>query len=201
MEKSKWTFLPTHYILDNFLDGNTYLSGYGSHLENLQHGSRASWQSHVLHFPLVSWLYQNHSSQVAIVIRNKLPNTGDLRDTGSILGLGRSPWSKAWQPTPVFLPGESQLTEEPGGLQSIGLQRAGLGWSNIERTCVNNGCNKINTRGGEQKIFEKSLKIIPWLYIFVIYFYKIMEGKRVQNEFKRDCMCYNGSGSLSLDRS
>lgn len=26
-----------------------------------------------------------------------------------------------------------------------------------------------------------------------------MEGKRVQNEFKCDCMCYNGSESLSLD--
>ena len=32
------------------------------------------------------------------------------------------PWSRAWQPTPVFLPGESPWTEEPGGLQSMGLQ-------------------------------------------------------------------------------
>ena len=32
------------------------------------------------------------------------------------------PWRRAQQPTPVFLPGESQ-TEEPGGLQSVGLQR------------------------------------------------------------------------------
>ena len=30
------------------------------------------------------------------------------------------PWRRAWQPTPVFLPGESQWTEEPGGLQSMG---------------------------------------------------------------------------------
>ena len=29
----------------------------------------------------------------------------------------------AWQPTPVFLPGETPQTEEPGGLQSMGLQR------------------------------------------------------------------------------
>ena len=27
--------------------------------------------------------------------------------------------------TPVFLPGESPWTEEPGGLQSMGLQRVG----------------------------------------------------------------------------
>ena len=30
------------------------------------------------------------------------------------------PWRWAWQPTPVFLPGESPWTEEPGGLQSMG---------------------------------------------------------------------------------
>ena len=41
------------------------------------------------------------------------------------------PWRRAWQPTPVFLPGESPWTEEPGGLQSIGLQRVGHDWSNL----------------------------------------------------------------------
>ena len=30
---------------------------------------------------------------------------------------------KAWQPTPIFLPGESPWTEEPGRLQSMGSQR------------------------------------------------------------------------------
>ena len=30
-----------------------------------------------------------------------------------------------WQPPPVFLPGESPRTEEPGGLQSMGSQRVG----------------------------------------------------------------------------
>ena len=34
------------------------------------------------------------------------------------------PWRKKWQLTPVFLPGESLWTEEPGRLQSMGLQRA-----------------------------------------------------------------------------
>ena len=35
------------------------------------------------------------------------------------------PWSKKWQPTPVFLPGKIPWTEEPGRLQSMGLQRTG----------------------------------------------------------------------------
>ena len=33
-----------------------------------------------------------------------------------------APWRRAWQPTPVFLPGEAPWTEEPGGLQSTGSQ-------------------------------------------------------------------------------
>ena len=32
------------------------------------------------------------------------------------------PCRRAWQPTPVFLPGESPWAEEPGRLQSIGSQ-------------------------------------------------------------------------------
>ena len=54
-----------------------------------------------------------------------------LRDRGSIPGSGRSPGGRAWQPTPVFLPGESSWTEEPGRLQSMGSQRVGHGWSDL----------------------------------------------------------------------
>ena len=36
--------------------------------------------------------------------------------------IGKIPWRRAWQPTPVFLLGESPWTEEPGGLQSMGSQ-------------------------------------------------------------------------------
>ena len=32
---------------------------------------------------------------------------------------------RAWPPIPVILAGESPWIEEPGGLQSIGLQRVG----------------------------------------------------------------------------
>jgi len=45
-------------------------------------------------------------SQVALVVKNLLANAKDIRDAGSILGSGRCPWRKAWQPTPVFLPRE-----------------------------------------------------------------------------------------------
>ena len=43
---------------------------------------------------------------------------------------------RAWQLTPVFLPGEPPWTEEPGGLQSIGFQRVGHDWSDLAHTHV-----------------------------------------------------------------
>ena len=36
---------------------------------------------------------------------------------------------RTWQPTPVFWPGESPWTEEPGRLQSMGLQRIRCDWA------------------------------------------------------------------------
>ena len=45
-------------------------------------------------------------------------------ELGWIPGLG-GPWRRAWQPTPVILPGEPSWTEEPGRLQSMGSQEVG----------------------------------------------------------------------------
>ena len=64
------------------------------------------------------------ASQVMLVVKNPPVNAGDIRDVGSIPGLGRSlevrmathssilAWRMPWR-------------EEPGGLQSIGSQRVG----------------------------------------------------------------------------
>jgi len=46
----------------------------------------------------------------------------NARDLG-LSRVGQIPWRTAWQPTSVFLPGESPWTEEPSGLQSMGSQR------------------------------------------------------------------------------
>ena len=43
--------------------------------------------------------------------------------------VGKIPWRRAWKPTPVFLPGESPWTEEPGGLPSMGSWRVGHDWA------------------------------------------------------------------------
>ena len=53
------------------------------------------------------------ASQVALVVKNLPANAGNLRDLSLIPGSGRFPWKRKWQPTPVFLPGESH------GLRSL----------------------------------------------------------------------------------
>ena len=48
--------------------------------------------------------------------------------------VGKVPWRRAWQPPPVFLPGEFPWIEEPGRLQSMGLQRVGHDWATKHTT-------------------------------------------------------------------
>ena len=48
---------------------------------------------------------------------------GDTGDAGLPPGLGRFPWRRKWQPTPVFLPGESHGQRRPVGCSPGGSQR------------------------------------------------------------------------------
>ena len=59
---------------------------------------------------------------------------------GFNLWVKKVPWRRAWQPTPVFLPGESPWTEESGGLQSMGLQRPAHNWSDL--ACMHGTSNR-----------------------------------------------------------
>ena len=47
------------------------------------------------------------------MVKKPPSNAGDAGDMSLIPGLGRSPGVRAWQPTPVFLPGESQVFVHP----------------------------------------------------------------------------------------
>ena len=62
------------------------------------------------------------TSLVAQTVKASTYNVGDL---GLIPGLGRSPWRRKWQPTPVLLPGKSHgLMEEPGGYSPCGCKES-----------------------------------------------------------------------------
>ena len=58
------------------------------------------------------------------MVKNPPANAGDIRDVGLIPGSRRFPWRRAWQLTPVFLPGETPWTEKPGRLQSMGSKES-----------------------------------------------------------------------------
>ena len=62
--------------------------------------------------------------QVALVVKNPPVNAGDVRDTSSIPVLGRS-LEEGMATHSSILAWRIRWTEEPGGLQFTGLQRAG----------------------------------------------------------------------------
>ena len=73
-----------------------------------------------LHFYLPTASFSGGSINKRICLRCQRPEFDPW--------VGRIPWWRAWQHTPVFLLGESPWTEEPGGLQSMGSQRIRHGW-------------------------------------------------------------------------
>ena len=46
-------------------------------------------------------------SQVVLVVKNLLANAGDVKRCRFIPWVRKIPWRRAWQLTPVLLPGES----------------------------------------------------------------------------------------------
>ena len=67
---------------------------------------------------------------LAPVVKNPPANAGDLGDGGSVPGWGRPPWWRTWQPTPAFLPGESQGQRSLGAVIVHGVSRSQTGLSN-----------------------------------------------------------------------
>ena len=65
--------------------------------------------------------YMPQASQVALVVKNPPANAGDIQDTRSIPGLGRSPGGGHLHSS--ILAWRISWAEESGGLQSKGSQR------------------------------------------------------------------------------
>ena len=70
------------------------------------------------------WLNMSYwDSQVALVVKNPLANSGDVRDMGLTSGLGRSPRERHGHPLPYACL-EIPWIKEPGRLQSVGFQES-----------------------------------------------------------------------------
>ena len=61
---------------------------------------------------------------MVLVLKNLQANAGDVRDLGSIPGLGK-PLEEGMATHSRILAWRIPWTEEPGGLQSMGSQRVG----------------------------------------------------------------------------
>ena len=57
---------------------------------------------------------------MALAVKNLPANAGDIRDASSIPGSRRFRWRRAWQPTPVFMPGESHGQRSLAGYSPMG---------------------------------------------------------------------------------
>ena len=64
----------------------------------------------------------------ASLVAQMVKNLPVMRRPGFDPWLGKIPWRRAWQPTPVFLPGRSPWTKKPGRLQFMGSKRVRHDW-------------------------------------------------------------------------
>ena len=85
--------------------------------------------------------------------------------------VGKIPWRRAWQPTSVFLPGESPGTEEPGVLQSIGSSESDTAeWLSTEQHMV--GLQNSTSFRSVVRWFSY-ICVCVYIYIYIwMYMYK-----------------------------
>ena len=58
------------------------------------------------------------ASQMALLVKNQPADSGDVKRHGFDPWVWKIPWKRSWQPTPVFLPGESHGQRRLGGYSS-----------------------------------------------------------------------------------
>ena len=93
-------------------------------------GSQENKICHCLHFPpfYLPWSGDARASWVAQWSRIHLWCRRCRRCHGFDLWVGKIPWRRAWQPTPVFSPWRIPWTEEPDRWQSTGSHRVRHDW-------------------------------------------------------------------------
>ena len=116
---------------------------------------------------------------MALVIKNLPANTGDIRDPW----VGKIPWRRAWQPTPVFLPGESHGERSLADYNSWGHKRFGHNWRDLARAY---SCNKfLNFFGNWCDInlkYQRATKVSKTV-LFYKYRYKLI-GTKIQTKMR-----------------
>ena len=138
-----------------------------------------------------------------------------LHDTGVYM-----PWRREWQPTPVFVPGESHGQRSLGRLQSTGPQSVGHTWAaNREaggvHIHVNTNAYTLSFKHqGFRRVFPVSCKAFTWLYLHSFwgelaiictippeFLHQAMFNILIQKVFQRvDRACFSPGSSGSLEQ-
>ena len=75
-------------------------------------------------FPITS-IGPSRASQVVLVVKNPAAHAGDVRD-GFDPWVGKICWRRLWQPTPIFLPGESHGQRSLAGYSPQGHKESDM---------------------------------------------------------------------------
>ena len=126
-------FLWTRDFLISYLSG--WMPKLYSELCNVR--SRNEIRSLIFQFWCCVLLIEYSLDYYCSILENQFifPHGSDGKESAEmwetwVQSLGwEDPLRRAWQPIPVFMPGEFPWTEEPGGLQSMGSQRVGHDWA------------------------------------------------------------------------
>ena len=113
---------------------------------------------------------------MALVVKNLPANAGGIRDLDSIPGLGRFPWRRAWQPTPVFLPRESHGQRSLEGHSPWGCKESDTtevtqhihSTASVQRhTCYISSCN-LNLCIFWRLLFRLKMYLLPCECHFIL---------------------------------
>ena len=77
-------------------------------------------ENHVCSTSVCIW-----ASRVVVVVKNLSANMGDIETMAQSL-VGKIPWRRAWQPDPVFLPGESHAQRNLVGYSPWGCKESDM---------------------------------------------------------------------------
>ena len=113
--------------------------------------------------------YPFHYSWASLVAQMVKRVCLQCRRPGFNSWVGKIPWRRAWQPTPVFLPGECSLTEELAGYSPWGrkesdmterLKHSTQHWSpNCRHTALTNSDNQHIRQGILRPMFSCLLNL------------------------------------------
>ena len=141
-----------------------------------------------------------------LVVKNTPANAGDVRDAGSIPGLGRSPGGGHGNPLQYSCL-ENPRTEEPVRLQTIGSQRVRHDWSDL--ACMHSPiilCQAEKTSLLRRISFQNGKKIKLWelssvFHIFYIYIFWLIKISRFENKINcsKIMIWYLSMKDLALD--